>query len=176
LGGGGEVEIKDFEVTKMQHINSDKNAPWNKPQVGPKGFDYREGEIDAISKSSLNLRLPWPPSGNRQTRHTKNGGHYLPAAIVAYRGQVARLLADQGWGSFGTRKPLVGPLALSIVCAPDSRRATDLDNRLKCLLDALVHGGLLEDDSNRVIRRLQWEWLEPVKGGDVWLEVSQCNG
>lgn len=118
------------------------------------------------------LDLPWPPSGNVQARHTKTGGHYLNPKIAAYRSAVGRLLADQGWGKGEVRKPLQGPLELLVVAAPPDRRATDADNRLKCLLDALVHGGMLADDSNRVIRRLAWEWCDPVPGGAVWLTVS----
>lgn len=126
----------------------------------------------------ITIELPYPPSGNRQARHTKTGGHYLNPAVAQYRGKVAFSLAGMGWGGFGTKKPLQGPLMLSVVCAPDSNRATDADNRLKCLLDALVHGGLLEDDSNRVLRRVEWEWTEPIKNGAVLVTVrpfvSQC--
>jgi Holliday junction resolvase RusA-like endonuclease len=48
----------------------------------------------------------------------------------------------------------------------------DADNRLKCLMDALVHAGLLEDDSNRVVRRLAWQWCEPEPGGLVYVEIE----
>jgi crossover junction endodeoxyribonuclease RusA len=121
---------------------------------------------------SFGLELPFPPSGNVQTRHTRGGGHYINPKILAYRALVGRLLSSQGYGQGGSHKPLGGPLSVSVVAAPDSRRAMDADNRLKCLMDALVHGGLLEDDSNRVVRRLSWEWCDPEQGGKVFVALE----
>jgi hypothetical protein len=62
-GAGG---LKGWSKMKLNEQSA--QAPWNKSQVEPKGFDYREGEIDANAQSSLSLRLPWPPSGNRQNK------------------------------------------------------------------------------------------------------------
>ncbi len=119
----------------------------------------------------ITIELPYPPSGNRQARHTKTGGHYLNPAVAQYRGKVAFLLLGLGYGHGGRQKPLGGPLALDVLCAPDSDRATDADNRLKCLLDALTHGGLLEDDSNKVVRRISFEWTDKTKGGACLVTV-----
>ena len=119
--------------------------------------------------------LPWPPSGNVQARHTKTGGHYLNPKIAAYRALVARTLAANGVTPANSTYPLGGPLEVVVVASPPDRRATDADNRLKCLLDALVHGGLIEDDSNRVIRRLIWEWCPPERGGMVSLTVTRLQ-
>lgn len=119
------------------------------------------------------LELPWPPSGNVQARHTKTGGHYLNPKIAAYRALVARTLATKGLAKASGFKPLGGPLELSVVASPPDRRATDADNRLKCLLDALVYAGLLEDDSNRVVWRLVWEWCPPEPCGRVCLTVTK---
>jgi Holliday junction resolvase RusA-like endonuclease len=125
----------------------------------------------ARSLETVQVELPFPPSGNRQTRHTKAGGHYIAPEVARYRARIASLLAGKGWGRAGQQKPLCGPLNVSVVAVPDSRRAMDADNRLKCLLDALVHGGLLADDSNRVVRRLAWEWCD-AEGGEGRVLVS----
>ena len=121
----------------------------------------------------FSFELPWPPSGNVQARHTKTGGHYLNPKIAAYRALVARELRVNGCAKVDGFKSLGGPLEVAVVASPPDRRATDADNRLKCLLDALVHGGLLEDDSNRVIRRLVWDWCPPEPGGRIFLTVTQ---
>ena len=39
------------------------------------------------------------------------------------------------------------PVELYIELYPPDRRRRDVDNSLKCLLDAFTHGGLYEDDS-----------------------------
>lgn len=123
--------------------------------------------------SSLAFALPWPPSGNVQARHTKTGGHYLNPKVASYRALVTQVLAGLGLSRLTGFKALSGPISVSIVAAPPDRRPTDADNRLKCLLDAMVHAGLLEDDSNRVIQRLVWEWAPPERGGAVHVVVTQ---
>jgi len=127
------------------------------------------------SGSVIEFELPFPPSGNVQARHTKTGGHYLNPKIAAYRALVTQILAGKGLAHINGFTPLAGPVELSVVAAPPDKRATDADNRLKCLLDALVHAGLLADDSNRVLQRLVWEWTPPERGGAVHLTVSQIG-
>lgn len=122
---------------------------------------------------TIEIELPWPPSGNVQTRHTKTGGHYLNPKVAAYRAHVALHLLGLGLGKGrGFNKPLAGPLKLSFIAAPPNLRATDADNRLKCLLDALVHGGLLADDSNKVIKSLAWDWTDPEPNGKIFLTIN----
>lgn len=132
-------------------------------------------KVDA-NHSHYEFALPWPPSGNVQARHTKTGGHYLNPKIGAYRATVLQILAAMGLSHLNGFQALGGPLELSVVAAPPDNRATDADNRLKCLLDALVHAGLLADDSNRVLQRLVWQWCTPERGGAVHVTVSQIGG
>jgi Holliday junction resolvase RusA-like endonuclease len=121
------------------------------------------------------FELPFPPSGNTQARHTKTGVHYLNPKVAAYRATVRQILAGMGLSSLVGFKPLLGPLSLSVVAAPPDNRATDADNRLKCLLDALVFAGLIEDDSNRVLKRLAWEWTPPQRGGAMHLVLTRMD-
>jgi crossover junction endodeoxyribonuclease RusA len=65
---------------------------------------------------------------------------------------------------------LCQPLAVTLrVHAPD-RRARDLDNLPKALLDALTHAGLWEDDS--LIDELHIFRCGPIKGGCVVVQVE----
>lgn len=123
--------------------------------------------------ATFQFELPWPPSGNVQTRHTKSGGHYLNPAVAAYRVAVRRSLVQMGLGS---NPPLIGPLSVAMIGCPVNRRATDADNRIKCALDALVHAGMLADDSNRVVRKLSWEWCDPEPGGRLHVSIMQYGG
>jgi Holliday junction resolvase RusA-like endonuclease len=62
------------------------------------------------------------------------------------------------------------------VLAPPDRRARDHTNVLKEVEDCLTAAGLWLDDSNKVIRHVTVSWADPVPGGDIRVEVSQCNG
>lgn len=109
------------------------------------------------------LTLPYPPSGNRYWRHAK-GRTYLSAEARAYRAAVARVAPTL---------PLDGPVSVTLtVYRP--RKAGDLDNTFKVLLDALnglawhddsqieeLHGYRHDDkDAPRVeveVKRLSWK-------------------
>jgi len=123
----------------------------------------------------LMLELPWPPSGNSSTRHTKTGRHYKNPKVAPYRAAVARYLLGLGLGTQNAKKPLLGPLSLHWVLAPPDRRATDVDNVRKEAADALTLGGLWVDDSCKVLRRELFEWTDPVPGGRVLLTIKEMT-
>lgn len=94
--------------------------------------------------------LPFPPS---LWACFKSGRFRTPA----YRAWTNEAL----WG-FKEQKaqPIKGKVALHFrVVAPDGR-IRDIDNLAKGLLDVLVKGQIIEDDSNRIVRRLTLEWVE----------------
>lgn len=131
----------------------------------------------------ITLELPFPPTGNSSTRHTRGGGHYKTAEAVAYRAAVLRLLAGMGLGKGMARKsslgPLKGPLKACWVIAPPDNRARDLDNVRKEAADALTLAGLWVDDSCKVLRQEIFEWVPPEPGGKVLLTVETmdtCTG
>jgi crossover junction endodeoxyribonuclease RusA len=152
--------------------------PWE--QLAGRKLSFLTIDKDlSIEKDYVTLELPWPlATGNRQARHGK-GGHYLNPLIARYRAQVAQIAAAQGWGGWDARKPLVGLLEASLVCAPPDKRARDLDNVAKVALDAIVQAGVLADDSSKVLRRLVLEWTDPEPGGRVLVTIrphtSQCH-
>lgn len=91
------------------------------------------------------LSLPWPPTVNTYYRHIVMKG--VPRTLIsadgrAYRAEVAaRVLIARAAKRLNTR------LSLRIEAFPPDRRARDLDNILKGLLDALTQAGVIEDDS-----------------------------
>lgn len=117
---------------------------------------------------TIELELPWPPTGNSSTRHTRTGGHYKTAKAVSYRAAVAQLL---GWKGLGT-DPLKGPLKVEWLLAPPDRRSRDVDNARKEAADALTIGGLWADDSNKVIREERFIWTEPEPKGKIFLTIT----
>ena len=124
---------------------------------------------------TFTFELPWPPTGNHATRHTRSGVHYKTPKTLAYRSVVAQIVASMGMGSLVGKKPLDGPLAVEWVLGPPDRRSRDVDNVRKECADALTLAGLWADDSCKVIRRESFEWTEPVREGRVLVTVSEVT-
>jgi crossover junction endodeoxyribonuclease RusA len=110
---------------------------------------------------AVEFDLPWPPSVNNYYRHVG------PRVLISRAGRKYRMMVVSRLT--GSHK-LVGRLSLSLECYPPDRRRRDLDNLLKACQDALVHAGVMEDDSQ--IRRLQMEMLEPIEGGLVHVRLE----
>lgn len=93
------------------------------------------------------IDLPYPPSVNTYWRHLASGplaGRTLISRQGrAYRAEVVRLCYARKLHE----KKLSGRLGITIRALPPDRRARDLDNILKSLLDALTHAGVVVDDS-----------------------------
>lgn len=100
--------------------------------------------------------LPFPPSVNRLWRMVMVGRAprlLLSAEGRAYRVQAGKALLEQ-WVPI---RPLTGRLGLYIEAFPPDRRARDLDNLCKGLLDALQHSGAIRNDADiddlHIVRR-----------------------
>jgi len=117
------------------------------------------------------VRLPWPPSVNHYWHKSRLGGFHISAAGQAFRRDVFYTVRGYGlpadWPS--------GRLSVAISAFPPDRRARDLDNILKALLDALHHGGAIRDDAD--IDRLVVERGEadPEKQGYVVVNVCSLD-
>lgn len=113
----------------------------------------------------IQLTLPYPPSVNRAYR-TVSGRVILSKVGREYRESVRAALGLRGYILTN------GRLAVSIsMHAPDNRKR-DVDNVLKCALDALTHAGIWDDDSQ--IDRLLVERAEPApKYGFIVVSIEQ---
>lgn len=119
--------------------------------------------------SMIKLVLPFPPSLNTYWRNVQ-GRTIVSRAGRDYRRQVQIDVAARRLRDPSLPKGLSQPLAVTLrVHAPD-RRARDLDNLPKGLLDALTHAGLWEDDS--LIDELHIYRCGPIKGGCVVVQVD----
>lgn len=114
---------------------------------------------------ALEATLPWPPSVNHYWA-ARGKGRYLSPHARAWH-QEAWAILKASWRG----KPMRGPVAVLLVLHPPDRRRRDLDNLLKGLLDALVHAGVLQDDSQvaelHVVRR------EARRPGSVCVRVER---
>lgn len=106
----------------------------------------------------MRLTLPFPPSLNHLYA-TVRGRRVLSKAGRDYKSDVAKLVRAA---------PMEGPLEVSVrVYRP--RRAGDLDNTLKCLLDSLK-GIAWVDDSQ--VERIHAERFDDKANPRVELEVA----
>lgn len=115
------------------------------------------------------LTLPWPPTINHYyAPGSRPGTHYMTPQARAYRIEVSTRVGAQRM-----RKGLTGRLRLHAVAHPPDRRARDLDNLHKGLLDALQHAGVYDSDSQiddlRIVRG------DVVKGGKIVVAVVEID-
>lgn len=103
----------------------------------------------------VEILLPFPPSVNQLWRRV-GARTILSRAGRLYRDRVTELLA--GMEPFGDAR-----LEVEILVHPPDRRRRDLDNLTKASLDAIVHSGLIDDDSQ--IDRLVLERAQCKPGG-----------
>lgn len=117
--------------------------------------------------------LPWPPSVNRMWRMARIGKAsrlLLSREGRAYREAAGKSLLAQ-WVPI---RPLTGRLGLYIEAFPPDRRARDLDNLCKGLLDALQHSGAIRNDADiddlHIVRR------RTMDEGQVRLTLRELAG
>lgn len=112
------------------------------------------------------LLLPYPPSVNRYWRYA-NGRAYVTAEGKSYKAAVLQCVGRRP-------SPIADRVAIAINVYPPDRRARDIDNLLKALLDALTNAGVWVDDEQ--VDRIEIERREVVKGGALMVLISRYEG
>lgn len=113
----------------------------------------------------LTVELPYPPSINHYYYNRRGGGKFIGAKGVDFRAKVQDLRYKLGM------KRVKGKVDVSVYLYPADNRRRDIDNILKCLLDALVISEFIDDDS--LIFRLFLEKKEVVKGGKILVNIKK---
>ena len=120
------------------------------------------------------LSLPWSPSVNTYWRSIMSGP-LAGRVLISERGRAYRkAVAD---AVISQRVPvgvLSGKLAVEIHALPPDRRARDLDNLLKGLLDSLHHAGVIRDDSEIDDLRIRRFGIRP--GGELQIRITEIPG
>ncbi len=117
--------------------------------------------------SGATIELPWPPTLNTYWRRvgTKT---VLSRKAREFRGQVAAACAMQQAPRLGSAR-----VRLTITAHPPDRRARDLDNLNKGVLDALAHARVFNDDAQvddlRIVR------ANPCPGGRLTVHIEEMT-
>lgn len=124
-----------------------------------------------MTAGPIELRLPWPPSVNTIWRNvvinkrprtllSASGRKWFDAATVE--------VVQQRAGS-----KLLGRVHVDVTLHAPDRRAIDIDNRAKALLDACTKGGLWHDDGQVDVLTLRR--AEVRRGGLAVLRVQEIE-
>ena len=113
---------------------------------------------------AISFELPWPPSVNRYYRHVG------PRVLISREGRRYRMMCVSRLG--GVFPKLEGKVKLTGEFYPPDARKRDLDNVLKCMIDSLVHAGLMRDDSQ--IKHIDVQMMSPVPPeGTVYIKLEE---
>lgn len=104
----------------------------------------------------IKLSLPFPPSVNHYW------GQFGKQRFIGKKGKEFRLAVAEACLEEEVQA-LEGPLSIHITLFPPDRRARDIDNVIKPLLDAMEHAGCFENDNQ--ITELHIMRKDAQKGG-----------
>lgn len=120
-------------------------------------------------RRSLTLRLPFPPSANTHWRNISKGP-LAGRVLISERGRDYRRVVLQLCMEADAMHGLAGRLLVLIEAYPPDRRARDLDNLQKPLLDSLTKANVWRDDSQiddlHIVRR------SVVAGGAIVVHIE----
>lgn len=115
---------------------------------------------------AISFELPWPPSVNRYYRHVG------PRVLISREGRRYRMMCVSRLG--GVFPKLEGKVKLTGEFYPPDARKRDLDNVLKCMIDSLVHAGLMRDDSQ--IKHIDVQMMSPIPPeGAVYIKLEEIS-
>ncbi len=122
---------------------------------------------------TVTYRLPWPPSMNSYwgTRVVTTKGRPLAMTYLTKR---AKEFRQEVSAIVGQQEPLEQRLAVNIELIAPTRRRFDVDNFCKGTIDALMHAGVFEDDSQ--IDRLIVSRLHVESPGACDVTITEMEG
>lgn len=120
--------------------------------------------------ASMQVVMPWPPSTNAIWRNVGKRT-LLSKEARLYRNRARGELLAQG----AANAQLDGRLAVRVELCPHDRRAFDIDNKLKALLDALTYSRVWLDDG-QVDEILVLRSAERREGGQAKVAIRTIGG
>ena len=111
------------------------------------------------------LQIPWPPSTNSLWR-ARAGRNILSQHYRDWRKTAGLEVMAQ------RPKKHSGPVSIAIELSAPNKRAFDIDNRSKALLDLLVMCHVIEADDSSVVRELHVRCGEGFTGARVFVRPT----
>jgi len=119
---------------------------------------------------AIELTLPWPPTVNHIWKRSNKGMYLTPKGRQYYKDAVAQIL-DQVHPELLTQR-----LSVTIDLYPPSRHKWDIDNRTKCVLDAISRAGIWEDDEQVDRLIVERHERDPDKKGLAVVTITEHGG
>lgn len=100
------------------------------------------------------VELPFPPTLSACFTNVKGRGRVPTPAYKAWqRAAIIEIVRQRA-------KPIHGLVSVYVRLVAPDRRHRDAGNMDKAVCDILVKAGVIEDDSNRYLRRVTYEWCD----------------
>lgn len=119
---------------------------------------------------TVQITLPYPPSVNTYWRSIRTG-KLAGRVLVSEKGREYQAAVGKAVKRAKLGKPLTTRLAVDVLVYPPDRRARDLDNVLKALLDSCQKAAVFVNDSQIDTLLIERRW--PVPDGRVELRISE---
>ena len=102
---------------------------------------------------TLRIELPYPPTLNTAFLNIPGRGRVASKQYKAWTAEALWMIKSQNASQFSVE------VSISIgIVAPD-KRARDIDNLIKPVLDVLVKALVIKDDSSKYVRKVSAQWL-----------------
>ena len=111
------------------------------------------------------IKLPYPPSLNSYWRNFR-GNTVLSKSGREFKQAVWACVLEQKIPKFGSKR-----LEVTLWLYPRSKVVTDLDNRLKAVLDGLEEAGVYDNDGQIDVLMIQRGQQRKGGGVDVMIEI-----
>lgn len=102
----------------------------------------------------IKFELPFPPTLSACFTNVPGRGRVATTAYKNWQQEALLQLASQ------RVRPIKGQVAVYVRLVAPDKRHRDAGNMDKAICDILVKAQIIEDDSNRFIRRLTYEWRD----------------
>jgi len=114
--------------------------------------------------------LPWPPTVNHAWRPTAGGGKILAPEYKAFKKAVGDSVLEHRIKRFALKNTLAVAIELR---PPLKARDFDIDNRVKCCLDALAGAGVIDND--KFVDVLLVSRGIGHARGSVWIRIEEMS-